>query len=177
VEEPSREDVQSAVGRMNVKIGGRREIKKLGDHLWPDERVDEITTGYYGGGSGLIVLTDRRLFFIKDGWVSKSHEDFPLDKVSSVSFSSGLMLGGITVFASGNKAEIKNVNKDDGKRIVDNMRSRLSGPTKAAAAASSGAAPAPDPVEQLKKLGELHDAGVVTDEEFESKKRDLLSRM
>jgi uncharacterized membrane protein YeaQ/YmgE (transglycosylase-associated protein family) len=31
--------------------------------------------------------------------------------------------------------------------------------------------------EQLRKLGELRDAGVLTDEEFETKKRELLARM
>jgi hypothetical protein len=31
-------------------------------------------------------------------------------------------------------------------------------------------------LEQLRKLGELHDAGV-TDEEFEAKKADLLNRL
>jgi hypothetical protein len=34
-----------------------------------------------------------------------------------------------------------------------------------------------DPVsEQLRKLGELRDAGVLTDEEFETKKAQLLGR-
>jgi uncharacterized membrane protein YeaQ/YmgE (transglycosylase-associated protein family) len=37
---------------------------------------------------------------------------------------------------------------------------------------------AAEPVaEQLRKLGELHDAGVLTDEEFETKKAELLARM
>lgn len=31
--------------------------------------------------------------------------------------------------------------------------------------------------EQIRKLGELHDEGVLTDEEFETKKRELLSRL
>ena len=34
-----------------------------------------------------------------------------------------------------------------------------------------------EPVEQLRKLGELRDAGVLTDAEFETKKADLLSRI
>lgn len=34
-----------------------------------------------------------------------------------------------------------------------------------------------DPLEQLKKLGELRDAGVLSDEEFDTKKADILSRM
>ena len=38
-------------------------------------------------------------------------EEFPLDKISSLRYSTGLILGEITVFTSGNKAVIKNVDK------------------------------------------------------------------
>jgi hypothetical protein len=36
------------------------------------------------------------------------------------------------------------------------------------------AAPAPDPIEQLKQLGELHQQGILTDEEFAAQKAKLL---
>ena len=36
------------------------------------------------------------------------------------------------------------------------------------------AAPAPDPIAQLKELGELHESGVLTDEEFAAQKAKLL---
>jgi putative oligomerization/nucleic acid binding protein len=36
------------------------------------------------------------------------------------------------------------------------------------------APPAPDPIEQLKQLGELHTQGVLTDEEFAAQKAKLL---
>ncbi len=36
------------------------------------------------------------------------------------------------------------------------------------------AAPAPDPIQQLKELGELHQQGVLTDEEFAAQKAKLL---
>jgi hypothetical protein len=34
-----------------------------------------------------------------------------------------------------------------------------------------------DPMEQLQKLGELHAQGILTDEEFASKKQELLNQM
>jgi len=37
------------------------------------------------------------------------------------------------------------------------------------------AAPAPDPIEQLTKLGQLHSAGVLTDEEFAVQKNKILN--
>jgi hypothetical protein len=57
-----------------------------------------------------------------------------------------------------------------------------------AASADSGPAPEPvvqpppaeramDVVEQIRQLGELRDAGLLTQEEFEAKKAELLSRM
>jgi len=38
-------------------------------------------------------------------------------------------------------------------------------------------ASAPDPMAQLRQLGELRDAGVLTDAEFDAKKADILGRM
>jgi hypothetical protein len=38
-------------------------------------------------------------------------------------------------------------------------------------------AAAPDPIEQLRRLGELRDAGIVTEEEFAAKKAEVLGRL
>jgi Bacterial PH domain/Short C-terminal domain len=174
-----RPDIAKAKDLMRVKLGGGKEIKRLVGHLWEDEHVERMTTGAYGAGTGLLVVTDRRLLFIKEGAMSKKSEDFPLEKVSSVQWSSGMVTGTITIFASGNKAEIKNVNKDDGKAITDLMRHRLSAPKPTATASSAAEAPtaAADIPDQIRKLGELRDAGVLTADEFEAKKAELLSRM
>ncbi|TCC54290.1 hypothetical protein E0H73_39610 [Kribbella pittospori] len=167
---------------MSSKVGSRREIKKLPEYLWEGERVDLITSGTYGSGTGIVVLTDRRLFFLKDGVMSKTSEDFPLSKISSVQWSSGMLMGKIIVFASGNKAEIVNVQKTDGKAITDAVRARLtngvqSSPVPDQTPSPTGAEGKPDVYEQLAKLGELRNAGVLTDEEFETKKAELLSRI
>jgi hypothetical protein len=44
-------------------------------------------------------------------------------------------------------------------------------------ASPAPAAPGPDVMDQIKKLGELRDLGLVTDVEFEDKKKELLSRL
>lgn len=174
-----RQDIEQAKQRMRTKLGSGREIKKLVEYLWENEYVEAMTSGMYGKGTGLLVLTDRRLLFVMDGWTTKTSEDFPLDKISSVQWSSGIALGKLIVFASGNKAEIKNLNKDDGKEIADRIRHRLSDRPSAPAPVPAGAptAAVPDPYEQLRRLGELRDAGVLTPQEFESKKAELLQRL
>jgi hypothetical protein len=170
-----RPDIAAARERMRTKIGGGKEVKRLVGHLWEDEHVERMTTGSYGAGTGLLVLTDRRLLFVKEGMTKKT-EDFPLEKVSSVQWSSGLATGTITVFASGNKAEIKSVNKTDGKEMTDHVRHHLSAP-KAAPAAAVQQDTGADIPGQIQKLAELRDSGVLTTEEFEAKKAELLSRM
>jgi hypothetical protein len=45
----------------------------------------------------------------------------------------------------------------------------------APAQAATPAAPAASPIDQLKELGELHQSGVLTDEEFQAQKAKLLS--
>jgi len=37
------------------------------------------------------------------------------------------------------------------------------------------AAPAPDPIEKLKELGQLHEQGILTDEEFAAEKAKILN--
>jgi len=62
-----RPDITTAKDKMRFKLGGGREVKKLPEHLWEGETVERMTAGRYGNGQGLIILTDRRLLFLKDG--------------------------------------------------------------------------------------------------------------
>src|SRR5688500_16482390 len=111
---PLRPDIQAAAARMENQNGAKRELRQLVEHLAEDDAGRHLVSGTDGSGTGLAVLTDRRLMFVKDGWVGKTTEDFPLDKISSVQWNSGIMFGKLTVFASGNKAEITNVGKQAG---------------------------------------------------------------
>lgn len=168
--------------------GAKRELRALPEHLWEGETVERITSGTYGNGTGIIVATDRRLLFLKDGMMSETSEDFPYDKISSIQWSTGMLLGTITVFVSGNKSEIRNVGKNDGKAIVDLVRNRTSNksapvtaqpaPSQVAAGSAAPAQSESDVIlDQLKKLGDLREAGILTEDEFSAKKVDLLGRL
>ena len=61
----------------------------------------------------------------------------------------------------------------EGTEIGDYVRSRLHKAPEPIASPTSTV----DPMEQLRKLGELRDAGVLTPEGFEQKKRELLERI
>jgi hypothetical protein len=165
-----REDMDGAAQRMNWKLGSRREIKKLPSHLHDGETVREMACGQYGGGTGLLVLTNERIIFLREGWIGAAHEDFMLHRVTSVGFKSMLGTGKVTIHASGNTVDIESVVSQDGKRFAAAAREVLSQPTASVPTQH-------DPLEQLKKLSELRDAGVISPEEFEKKKAELLGKV
>src|SRR6478609_3938149 len=101
-----REDIAAAKNKMTSALGSNREIKRLQGHLWEGERVRMMASGLYGGGNGLLTVTDQRLLFTLDGMTKKIDEDFPFSKISSIQNKTGMMMASITIFASGNKAEV-----------------------------------------------------------------------
>ncbi|ETP70347.1 hypothetical protein G159_02120 [Planococcus glaciei CHR43] len=53
-------------------------------------------------------------------------EDFPYDKISSIQYATGIMFGNITIYTSGNKAEITQVDKAQTKNFAEPLRARIS---------------------------------------------------
>jgi hypothetical protein len=150
----------------------------LADHLREGERVDLIATGSREAGlaTGIVVLTDQRLLYVQEGPLFKHSEDFPLDKITSVQWSSGPFFGKLTISASGSQGVIDNLEKQDGMAICDAVRARLTEPRQASTDGDRSTA-GPDVLDQLARLGELHSAGVLTDAEFTAKKAELLRRI
>ena len=134
-----RSDIQAAKDRMANTGFSKREFKNLESHLWEGETVELTAAGTYGKGNGLLVLTNTRVLFFFHGMMSAVTEDFPFDKISSIQWSAGMLMGTITIFASGNKSEIKSVDKNDGKALVDRVRGITSRQTMTSPAASTSA--------------------------------------
>lgn len=168
---------QLANEKLSMGFMVRRELKKLPELLGDQEDVVNLARGEYDGKEGLIVTTDRRIMFVEQGMIRSNLEDFPYDKIASVKSETGMRSGKLTIFASGNKAELKDIHpKARVTEIGDYVRVRISEGSSNKPAGHSTAAP-PDAMEQIRKLGELHDAGVLNDAEFEAKKAELLARL
>lgn len=178
--EMQRPDIAAAASRMNWTFGGNRELKKLHEHLYEGETVQFIAQGTYQARQGIIVLTDARLIFLFHGLTGQILEDFPLGNITSVSSSAGLATGKMRVHVAGNTAVISDIVKPDIKPLITAVREEVAHirqeppqvPAQHEASASETTA-----MEQLEKLGSLHQAGVLNDEEFESKKAELLKRI
>lgn len=172
----NRFEAQIARLSFGSRLLGRKEICELPNILWHDENVLDIVQGTYSNGNGILVSTEGRLVFIDKGLLyGLKVEDFPYDKISSIQYETGMLFGKITIFTSGNKAVIANVEKGVARTFAEGVRARISAPKPVnTPPASAEPAPSLDIAGQLERLASLKQQGFLTDEEFSHQKRKLL---
>ena len=156
---------------------GRREIKELPNILWDSEQIHDIVQGSYDSGFGILVSTDRRLIFVNKGMIyGLKVEDFPNDKITSIQYETKLLFGSITIFASGNKAVVKDVDKNQVRTFSEGVRARVAAGSFPATEqpSPSGGPTENDMAGQLEKLAALKEKGILTEEEFTAKKKQIL---
>lgn len=167
--------VADAVARLSKasRAFGKAEIGRLATILTPTEHVFSIAVGTFEKTMGTLVLTNERLVFFDQTLATQKIEEFNLDAIQSLGVEKKRTGETIGIAISGRKAEITNIHHGEGDALVAAFREVRD----ARAAAITLAPVAPDAMDQLRKLGELHQAGILTDEEFTAKKTELLERM
>lgn len=164
----------------------QRKLEKLmagAQQLYQEGETMQAAIGgtYEGNFAGndivrdcVLVATDARVIFFALRLGGYDHESFPYGRISSIDSGKTLMGHKVTLYASGNTVSIKWV-KDPGlPGFLEYVNARL---TEGSAARSQPSASEPDVLDQLRKLGELRTAGVITADDFETKKTELLSRI
>mgnify|MGYP001156477236 CR=1 FL=1 len=156
-----------------------RLTEKAKEYLNPNEEVVAIVMGAYeteilGGDSvrnGILIATNKRLVFYAKKLMGYELEDFPLSNISSIESGKNMMGHNISFFASGNKVKMKWINDGEIKKFVEYVRSEIG---KESSSNNSKEESIPD---QIEKLSKLKDQGILTEDEFQAKKEDLLSRL
>lgn len=172
-----RPDIDAAAARLRSAVGSKREIQHLPEVLWEGETVELLATGMYGKGNGLLAMTDQRLVFFLHGVMSQQVEDFPFSRISSVQWSGGMLSGTLSVYASGNRADIKAVPKDCGRALADRLRARLAQGPPPAAAAAPAQAPGGDVASRLATLDQLAASGAITEAEYRERRARILDSL
>jgi uncharacterized membrane protein YdbT with pleckstrin-like domain len=128
----------------------------------------------------LFVLTSDRLI-TRSGIVAKSSREIPLERINDVAFNQSVLdrvlgAGDLLVESAGERGQtrIENVRKPEQVQLMiyketEDNNNRMMRPGTHRDDASVP--------EQIAALARLNDQGVLTDEEFEEKKRDLLKRI
>jgi hypothetical protein len=163
----------------------QKELDKAKQVLTEGEKVLDVTTGQgkvrrMGSDTtrnGALIVTDRRVIFFTKKLGGYEMSDHVYGMLTSVDYKKGVVMGNINLSASGDHYHISMVPKADVERVAQCIRSQMGSiraHTTAPEAPSGLGAKIP---EQIKKLAILHKQGILTDEEFGSKKRELLSRL
>lgn len=170
------------------------------EHLEPGETVAAAVMGAYetklmGNDTvrnGVLIATDRRVVFYAKKLGGFELESFPFGNISSFEHGKTMMGHHVTFHASGNRVQVKWLQPaNEVADFLDKVKLAMSTkhqvpvaeapahptPFPATSVTHATATAADDVLATLKKLGELRDAGVVTPEEFESKKAELLARL
>lgn len=178
---PSLDEIQNALKskEMGVNFLSKKEIKELPNILWENELPELVVQGFYKNGNGLLVCTNSRLIFINKGLMSLKVEDFPLKSISSIQYETGMLLGKLTIFASGNRAEIANVDKNFVRIFAEYVRAKISNSGEQVKIATPTEPPTAntsqdDVIAQLERLMVLKEKGILTDDEFVAQKAKIL---
>lgn len=132
---------------------------------------------YFNWRSEVFVVTDRRLIY-SSGVLAKEGVEIPLDRVNNVLFSQTLferMIGsGDLIIESAGESGQQRFSNVRNPRGIQNAINRAMEEFDLDRRSPVVEESVPD---QIAKLADLRDQGILSDEEFEEKKRDLLDRM
>ena len=139
-------------------------------------------TSHDSGRNARVTLYGDRLERIREAKLTsfssakQNVEVTPTRSITSVhAKKDGVLFTEVTAYASGNNIEFRFAHKEASK-FVDTLMSLILGGQPGVSAPITPSVQ-PDVMEQLGKLGDLRDAGILTEDEFLSKKTELLGRL
>lgn len=164
---------------MTLDVNNKRISKQLKfaqQHLESGEKVIEGVFGAYETKSlgndtiknGIFLATNKRLFFYGKRTFGFDSESFPYSNISSIEFGKKAMGYTLSFYASGNKVNMKWIKDGDVTSLVNYVKTKMNEKY------VSGPSGQQSVIEQIKGLKELLDMGIISPEEFEVKKRQLL---
>lgn len=164
--------------------GTKREVKELPKILNDNEIIKYGCSGFNDNNTVLCLCTNQRILFLDKGLLYgiKSTE-IPLDMVNGVSYEKGLILGKIAITNGANTTKLEQINKKDAPIMADTIKKEAMNYKKSLQAKNNdnlsiqheASNNTDNLIKQLKELKKLVDEGILTQEEFEAKKKQLLN--
>lgn len=155
-------------------------LKSAQEHLDPGEQPLAVVLGAYETKlvnadtvrNGIFIATENRVVFYAKKMFGYDMEVFPYSNISSVEISKGMTGHTINLFTSGNKVSMKWINYGDVAKFVEIVNGAIHKKNTHSQVAATNSND--DVVEQIAKFAALKDQGILTEEEFTAKKKQLL---
>lgn len=149
------------------------EGSSAGSSLFGDDRSRKSGTR----GWVRAAITDKRVAIKIPQWLGSDERSIPYDSITSVDLDTGLIKKRISLQTAGQTYHIEadEPGKEECREAVRFIREKISESKQPQVITQESSDP--DPTEQLKNIKELHEQGVLSDEEFEEKKQSLLDKI
>jgi hypothetical protein len=128
-------------------------------------------------GVGVLLLTDRRLVFYRKSVIGTvTREEYPINKISSVSLRKGVIFGSIHIYTGSIESVIKDCKNDRAQKMVDELQALMhKTEVTSSAPVIIHQAAAVDVSGELQKWHDLKEKGIISQAEFDAKKSQLLA--
>ncbi len=159
------------------------ERKMLYDILDDDESIMSLVGGNFRKDTdrllyhkGIAVATTKRVIFVDKGLFGSTEVmELPYPTIEGVTYSTGLFRGGVEVKGIGGASyRLEDMFEKDSMRVfADCVREHMNRPTTPTITPVANVTQESIP-DQIEKFHGLFEKGVITQEEFEAKKKQLL---
>jgi len=145
----------------------QKSLKIILENLTEDENILVATSCNSDSKAGAVAVTNKRVVFASKVLFTSEFKDFDIKKITSVNYKSSFG-NKLSIQGSSDSLEISAVAKDPGQKIVNIIKkSQNDSMSEKTSNNSIG-------LKDLEKLAELKDMGIITEDEFNSKKKAIL---
>lgn len=188
-----REDLQKVLDNAKSKnlinpLGIKGQIKMLENQLSADEQVLEINSAnanlvtktenlqikpftLTNKKPGIFVITSKRVIHISKVLFNEAFEQIFIKDINNVEYKSSIMFTTLRIQSISNilEVDLKKEEVQNSITIINDLRNSKTQETNSYSNV--------DIPEQIKKLSELKNQGILTEDEFNKKKKELLDKM
>lgn len=155
----------------------KRQLKTLASMLHDDEKILYVTATSRAVGPILpciIICTNYRVLIMQKGFVyGNDIKQIALDKINTIDYHLSLMHAEIQIIdGAGKETKISAIPKNEVIELVKTIQEAMN--NYAAKTKVTNEDASNDPADQLRKLKSLVDEGIISKEEFEAKKKQIL---
>lgn len=157
-----------------------KNIEGAREHLEDDEEIIDYLYGTYESKrfgqdslrNGVLIATDNRIIFYGKKMMGYDLETIDYHRISSIDYNKGPLSGNLKIYTSGNDIEFSTSMEHNARDLMRLIKEKQNAPKEETTTIVNS--PGKSPAEEIKEYKELLDMEIITQKEFDAKKKELL---